>query len=57
MSQPDATARDTDVLVVGAGPGCSSIAALLHPRRTAAALRRRRAHSRSHDSGPMPACQ
>jgi flavin-dependent dehydrogenase len=48
MSQPDAAIRDTDVLVIGAGPGGSTIAALLAQRGHRVALLEKGHHPRFH---------
>jgi flavin-dependent dehydrogenase len=48
MSQPDAAVRDTDVLVIGAGPGGSTIAGLLAQRGHRVALLEKGHHPRFH---------
>jgi flavin-dependent dehydrogenase len=48
MAQPDAAVRDTDVLVIGAGPGGSTIAALLAQRGHQVALLEKGHHPRFH---------
>jgi flavin-dependent dehydrogenase len=48
MSQPDAAVREADVLVIGAGPGGSSIAGLLAQRGHRVALLEKGHHPRFH---------